>query len=802
MPKRSQVVSSVIGATFAGVAGAGYYWFFRRPLPQTHGGLKLKGLQGPVEVLRDRWGVPHVYAQNAPDLFFAQGFTHAQDRLWQMEFQRRVGSGRLSEVLGERTLKADRWLRILGFRRAAEETVKQLAPDNRELLAAYVAGINAHLASEPLPVEFSILRHTPEAWRMEDTLTWLKMMAWSLSVNWEAELLRAKLIERLGPEMAAALEPDNRDWPHIVPPGVDLHTIGLSALAAAEAARPYIGPDVGDGVGSNSWVLTGRRSASGKPLLANDMHLAMGIPAIWYENHLIGGEYNVTGVSLPGVPGVVAGHNGHLAWGVTAGFADVQDVYVEHLRDSADHGVEYEFQGAWRPATIHAEEIQIHGGQPVVERVIVTQHGPIINALAPQATGEEPLALRWTASQPCPALQGIFKIGRIHTCAEFQAALADITEPVLNFVFADTQGSIGYSYAGNIPRRAQPHGGVPVPGWTGDYEWQGFIPFEELPHLLNPAQDFIITANNRVVDASYPHYLGDDFSIGDRARRIHELLTGAEKLSVGDMQVMQFDLISPTARKVGQHLAQLTPQEPSLSAAVALFEGWEGELSAESPAAALYEVFMRRFISRVLDPKLGFLTLWYAGQGPNPVLTGGSVFGQRAWEWVQHLLAQPTSPWYDLGQGETRAQVLEQVLADSVAYLKKELGAEMSSWGWGRLHSLTLTHVLGTVKPLDTIFSRGPYPIGGDNTTVWATGAGTYHLDSSRIIGPPFRFVVDLADLRHAWGVMIPGQSGHPASLHYDDQINDWFGGIYHPILYERADIEAATKERLELLPA
>lgn len=802
MTKRSQVVTSVIGATVAGVAGAGYYWFFRRPLPQTHGALKLKGLHEPVEVLRDQWGIPHIYAHNAPDLFFSQGFIHAQDRLWQMEFQRRVGSGRLSEVLGERTLKADRWLRILGFERVAEETVKHMPAATRQLLDAYVAGVNAHLDSQALPVEFSILRFTPEAWRAEDTLVWLKMMAWSLSVNWEAELLRAQLIERLGAEMAAGLEPSPDFRPGIVPAELTLHRIGLSALTAAAAARPYTGPNAGDGVGSNSWVLAGRRSASGKPLLANDMHLTMGAPAIWYENHLVGEAFNVTGVSLPGVPGVIAGHNGQVAWGVTAGFADVQDIYVEHLRETPDGGVQVEFQGSWQDAIVFEEEIAVRGADTVVERVIVTPHGPIINSLAPQAAGEDPLALQWTANQPAPTLQGLFNIGRVGNAAAFQTALTEISEPVLNFVFADTQGNFGYTYAGRIPRRARAHGGVPVPGWTGTHEWQGMIPFEELPHLFNPERDFIITANNRVMEGDYAHDLGHDFSIGDRALRIQELLHGRARLTVGDMQVMQFDLVSPTARAVAQRLGQLETSEPKLARAAALLRAWDGELAADSAAAALYQVFMRRLITHLLDPKLGVLTPWYAGQSPNPVLTGGSVFGQRAWEWAQQVLAQPDSVWFDLGEGQAQAHVLQTVLGHSVAYLEKELGEDWGAWGWGRLHSLRLNHVLGSVKPLDALFSRGPFPIGGDNTTVWATGAGTHHLDSSRMISAPFRFVADLADLRHAWGVLIPGQSGHPASPHYDDQIEQWFDGVYHPMLYDRADVEAGCKERLQLTPA
>ncbi len=801
MSRRSQVVTSVVSATLASVAGASYYWFFRRPLPQIEGHLVVPGLKTEVEIIRDKWGVPHVYAHNEEDLFFAQGFVHAQDRLWQMEFQRRVGAGRLSEILGARTLKADRWLRILGFQRVAEEQVKNMAHDTHALLTAYAAGVNARMAVEPLPVEFSILRYPPEPWRPEDSLVWLKMMAWSLSANWEAELLRAKLIERLGPERAAELEPDDTRWARIIPPEVELDQIGLSALEAADSARPFMGPNVMEGVGSNNWVVAGSRTASGRPLLANDMHLAMGIPAVWYENHLIGGPYNVIGVSLPGAPGVVAGHNGHVAWGITAAIADVQDLYLERLRELPDGTVQYAFNGAWRDALVFEEEIQIKGEESVVERVIITHHGPIINNLAPHVTGEQPLALQWTSNQPTQTIQGIFSIGQVRSCQAFYAALREIAEPALNFVFADTQGNIGYALAGHIPVRAHGSSATPVPGWTGGYEWQGVIPFEALPHRLNPTEGYIVTANNRIVDRHYPYHIGNDFSMGDRALRIRELLVNDRDLTVEHMRRMQIDLVSPTARVVASYLRQLTSDDPDLQSAIALFQTWDGELEASSPAAALYEVFIRRCVHYLLRGHLDSLTPWYMGQGPNPFLTFGSIFGHRAWEWLQTVLGQPNASWFDLGPGITRDEVLRRVLRESMAYLHKELGPTPGDWSWGQLHQLHLNHALGATKPLDKIFSRGPFPIGGDNTTIWATGAGNHHLDSVKMISAPFRFVVDLGDLEHAWGVLIPGQSGHPASHHYDDQIPDWFAGEYHPMLYLRSEIEAQAEARLQLQP-
>ena len=370
-------------------------WLDRRRLPQTEGTLSLAGLEAPVEVLRDRWGVPHIYAQSRHDLMFAQGFVHAQDRLWQMDFQRRLVAGRLAEVLGAVALPVDRWFRVLGMRRTAEQEPALLGADARAALEAYALGVNACAGRGRLPLEFTLLGYRPEPWTVVDTLSWAKMMAWTLSVNWEAELLRAQLLARLGAERAAELEPRiAADQPLIVPPGVDYSVLGGAALERAAAARRFAGPGPGEGLGSNNWVLAGTRTASGAPLLANDMHLALAAPAIWYENHLVAPGMTMTGVTFPGIPGVVAGHNGSVAWGFTNGFPDVQDLYIEHLRRTDDGRVQYEYCGEWLDAQVIREELRVKGGQPVIEEVIVTRHGPIINSLAADLAGEQPLALR------------------------------------------------------------------------------------------------------------------------------------------------------------------------------------------------------------------------------------------------------------------------------------------------------------------------------------------------------------------------------------------------------------------------
>ncbi len=813
MNKRWSALGIILGV-MSGLIGAAYYWLVRRPLPQAQGVMRVPSLQAPVEIMRDRWGIPHIYAHNLRDLMFAQGFVHAQDRLWQMDWQRRLVAGRLSEIVGAATVPLDRWIRALGMRRVAEQEVALIDGEILANLHAYTAGVNRRIALGRLPIEFTLLRYEPEPWTVADTLSWVKMMSWGLSVNWEAELLRAQLIAHLGPDQAAELEPDypaNR--PYAVPPGVDYSALGQAALERAQASRPFTGPPARDGLGSNNWVLAGWRTASGKPLLANDMHLSINTPSIWYENHLcstnprLAEQLNVTGITLPGIPGVISGHNEHVAWGFTNGFADVQDLYIEHLRHTDEGRVQYEFKGEWLDAQVTRQEIGVRGSPPVFEDVVVTHHGPIINAMLQNAPAQQPLALRWTSLEPDTMICALYAMNRARDCIEFRQALRHWMAPIQNTVYADTQGNIGYSFPGKLPIRAKGQGRVPVPGWTGEYEWTGYVPFEELPHLYNPPQGYIATANNRVTDDNYPYFIGHDHCTSDRAQRIIELIEARPKIDLAYIQRMQFDLVLPAARIVAGYLRQLKTDDPELAAVVKLMQDWNGELAADNPAAAVYELFVQRSIHLMLADKLGQLTARYMGQGPTPVLHEGSIFGERAVEWLLQILAEPNSHWFDLGHGETRDDILRLALRETLDILQARLGPKPSDWAWGKLHTLSYIHPLGNVKPLDKLFNRGPYPVGGDANTVCAAGFGHRDLSGSEnvgakgLVGAPFRFIADLGDLRNSWGLLAPGQSGQPGSKHYDDQAQAWFEGHYHPMLFARDDIERAAKAVLWLKP-
>ena len=799
-------IGAAAGAATAAVGGAlaGLYTgLVRRPLPQRSGRVTVPGLGASVEVVVDTWGVPHITASSVADAARAQGYLHAQDRLWQMELNRRIVAGRLAELLGEPALPLDRWMRTLSLRHVAESELALHSATSRDLLDAYAGGVNARIAEGRLPVEFTLLRHRPEPWTPLDSLAWVKMMALTLSVNWEAEIVRARIIDAIGPELAAELEPDYASgMPYVIAEGIDYATIGQTALERSEAAEAVSGPAATDGLGSNNWVVHGSRTDTGAPLLANDMHLGLTMPGIWYENHVSAPGFEVSGVSFPGLPGVVSGHNTKVAWGFTNGFPDVQDLYVEHLRERGDV-VEYEFEGAWHPADVRAERIVVRGGEPVVERVVTTRHGPVINSLAPDHAGEQPLALRWTALEPSTMVDTLLDMNRAQSCDEMREALRGWHTPVQNVVYADVHGTIAHSYPGRIPVRAAGDGRTPVPGWTGEYEWTGYIPFDELPHQRNPESGIIVTANNRVVDDSYPYWLGADFVTGNRAARILEMLNEAETVGAGTFKQMHLDQVSISARRTVAALSGLASENPAVDEALRLMADWDGTLAPDSPEASIYALFSVTLTKRLLKPRMGDVADLYLGQGVTPVIAETSMLGERCREWLDGILDDSSSHWWDTGDGETREQQVLDAMADTVAELTRRFGADPVRWRWGRLHTLTFRHLLGARAPLDRLLNRGPYPMGGDGDTIWNSQTARHDpaQEDAVMIGPPFRFIADLADLGQSRGQLVPGQSGQVGSPHYADGIGPWLRGDYHPMLLDPAAVEGNAEASFTLVP-
>lgn len=805
--------TAATAAGLAGLAGGAYYLFMRRPLPKTNGTLRLADLHESVEIVTDRYGVPHIYAHNEDDLYLAQGYVHAQYRLWQMELNRRIGSGRLSEIFGELTIEADRFARRLGMHRAAAAGVSTLSPHSMRILNAYTRGVNAFISSHRnnLPIEFTLLRVNPAPWQPCDTIQWSKMMGWNLGGNWETEIVRARLVAKLGVERAAQLETGyDATHPLIIPPGVAYAGANLDMLEQYAALKQLSG--FGLLGGSNNWVVDGTMTTTGAPMLCNDPHLGQAAPSIWFECHLVAGDHDVVGASFPGAPGIVIGHNRHVAWGVTNAISDVEDLYIEKF--NPENPKQYEFMGHWEEAQVYREEIKVKGRQePVIEEVRVTRHGPILTSMKGSTdaqNGEQPvelpLALRWTGLEQHGIVDAIEKMALATNIDEFRSALRNWDVPAQNFVFADTHGKIGYLMAGAIPTRAKGQALLPQPGWTGEYEWTGLVPFEELPQITNPPQHFIVTANNRVIDDNYPHYITHEWLNGYRARRIRDLLTSKSKLSLSDMAAIQADQYSLPAEAIVPHMLSVAPRTQLAVQAQEILRIWNQVLTPSSAGAALYTTFLRKLEHIIFAAVLGDdedLLKGYLGTGTTLLaITNG--YSSRNKPLIIRLLNEQNDSWFAdsvLPNGpRTWTSALLSAFEAALDELQEKLGNDPARWQYGQIHKMTYAHPLGRVKPLDKIFNRGPYPVGGDIDTI-NMGAVSPTEPETVITVPSFRLIANLADLAASLSIHAPGQSGHPASKHYDDFIKPWLNAEHHPMLFDHEIIDEQAAGKLRMIP-
>lgn len=791
-----------------GLAGFGVgYATVRRAWPQINGTVQVPGLQAPVTVIRDQWGIPHIYASSLHDLLFAQGYVHAQDRFWQMEFWRRIGSGRLSEILGKSALAQDRFIRTLGWHRAAAQEWEQLDPETRAALEAYAEGVNAYISTHRgrLGLEFTLLgltgtRFDPEPWHPVHTITWGKVMAWNLGGNMDMELLRANIIARLGTPAAPVLMPPYpSDRPVIVPHPLLEGT--LRAVPEAVFTTRFLGE--GDGLGSNNWVIAGSRTETGKPLLANDPHLGIQMPSIWYEIGLHcepkGPDcpINVVGASFPGSPGVIIGHNDRIAWGVTNVNPDVQDLFIEKV--NPENPNQYEYRGRWEDMQIVREEIRVAGEEePVVVFARITRHGPIINDVVggeeeDWSFGWQPLALSWTALQPGTLMRSILLLDKAQNWEEFREALSYWDVPSQNFVYADGEGNIGYQTPGRIPIRAGGDGSVPVPGWTGEYDWVDYIPFDELPRAFNPPEGYIVTANHAVVRPDYPYLLTVDWSdrTGQRAQRITELIEELTPISIEDMQRMQGDNLPVWTRQVLPYvtaaLADYHDPRP-----LELLRNWDGQTTRDNAAAALFEVFRIHLVDRTFGDELG-----------ESLMRRSRSMALYA---LETLIADPQSPWFDdrmTPQVETRDDIIRQAMTDAIAELTERLGPNMGKWRWGDLHTATFKNqALGQsgIALIERIFNRGPVPVDGTLATVNNTAYSPSAPYEVRTV-PSYRQVIDAGNGSRSVSMHTTGQSGHPFHRHYDDMIDPWRNIQYHPMLWSRTEVEAQAEGILLLVP-
>jgi penicillin amidase len=765
----------------------------RRAVPDFTGTLRLRGLEHPVQIYRDRLGIPHIRAQSVHDAFLAQGFVHAQDRLWQMDHDRHRAHGRAAEYLGPSAVPQDALLRRLRLAASACADYDAVHPETRAMLEAYAAGVNAFLqAPTQLPIEYQLLDTTPEPWQPWDACAVFKVRHVFTGGGWQAKLWRARLLRHLGPEVTAKLyQDDSSSQPLIIPPGVDYHGPALNGLDVLRTAKALLDPVHDLDGGSNSWILAGHRTATGYPLLAGDPHRALDTPNVFYQNHLFCPAFDAVGLSFPGIPGFPHfGHNRAVAWCITTAMADYQDLYIERFHPSNPQL--YEFKGEWLQIQHHREVILVRGGQPVETDVSVTHHGPII--LGDPAQGSA-LALRYTATaEPNASFNALLPMLRATGADEFEEALRPWVDPCNNILFADIHGHIGYRTRGRVPMRSRANAWLPVPGWTGEHEWQGIIPFEAMPRLRDPEAGFIVTANNRIVDDTYPHYLALHYEPGFRARRIRDRLRSVTQASGPDMAAIHADRVSIPAQAFVAMLTRVEPMDARCAQVKTHLQGWDGAMAPDSVAATVYALCREQLMRLVVEPLLGPLAREALGGGLYGTLMPLSQLRERL------LTMMQTDDRTLLPAGENWASLLATALARTTAWLRQELGDDPQKWQWAHLHRTASRHPLVAVFPDLAAWLNPPsVATGGDGDTVQAasisTGTG-YTVGSTSVA----RFVFDLSDWqRSAWVVPL-GASGHPGSPHYADQATTWGAVQLYPMPYdwEQISAEAEMTQRLE----
>jgi penicillin amidase len=749
-------------------------------LARYQGRLALAGLRNAVRVRWDAFAIPHVSAADEIDLFFAQGFLHAQERLWQMELSRRFLQGRNAEIFGNlrlpwkelsyqfrdrTTVDLDYFMRLLGVAASADACLELLSESLRARLDAYCNGVNRYIDQcKKLPWEFRLLRHRPEVWRPQDTLTIGKGFALLLSTALYTRLNFLAVADKLKnrPDMLRDLLPGYPGSAPVIACAIGTHAGPLSSFANGVFAG------AGAGGASNSWALGATRSQTGGALLCNDPHLRLTLPSIWYLMHLRSAQeapdgYEVWGATIPGCPLVQIGRNRSIAWGITAAVCDDVEIYREKL-----HRLEpdrYLAGHDWNRLESRRELIAVRKSKAVERVVRRTRHGPVISDFSGVADAREILAVRWTAHEPSEEMRSLYGVNRASTWREFHESLRHHGAPSLNFVYADGAGNIGYALAGRIPARVSAPDLFPVPGWDKNNDWRGYIPFDQLPHLYNPTEGAVASANNGVTDAAYPYYLSRFFEPPHRFRRIGELLAAREKHSQRDMTAMQLDDLSLQAKELIASLKfglEQIPGDEALQKAAAALLAWDGRCGENSIGAAVFHVFHHRLLANLLTPDLGEELFAAYVEILNQCIVP-----------TDRILADAHSKWF---AGRSRSELVALALRQACADIEKALGPEISSWRWGKIHTLHMNHSLGRIPFLSNLLGIGPLPAPGNGTTL---NIGFYRHSNpyAQTVGASLRFFVDMSNAGSAEFILPSGQSGHPWSPHYADQTELWVKG-------------------------
>ena len=745
-------------------------------------------LESGVEILRDKWGIPHIFAESEHDLFFGYGYAMGQDRLWQLDYFRRQAQGRLSEIMGPEVrpratgdaitpLQRDTIARTIGFRRIARSNLKKLPSETLKRLQSFSDGINAARGAcgDALPIEFSLLGYAPEKWIPLDSLSIWVQFQYYLTVRLPVIVLPEVARQTLGdgPLFEAFLTVEASDE-SILPPG---------SYAASRSGVEPPGDVVGDpdgSAGSNNWVVAGRRSASGTPLLASDPHIAFNAVSCWYEAHLSGAGFNLAGAAYIGVPGVIFGRNERVAWGITNNICSQRDLYQE--KTDPDHPDQFLYDGTWEQSRVTVERIAIKNDEPVDLHVRFSRNGPIVDDILPPLGRETgPVSLRWVGATFCDEVTSLLAANRATTCDEFREAMRGWRAPTLSWVFADADDHIGYQCVGRIPVRENWNRGYRR-GWDPEDQWRALIPFDGMPALSDPPDGWIRTANNRTAPDDYPYPLSGTWATGYRARRIRNVLEEKTVLSRDDSSQLQMDTYSLRAEEVIPHLLELlgTVEDSKIRETLDLLRSWNRRMDPGEVGAAIFEIFFAKWEQAVSRQRF---------QGDAGAPMAGALAGLSV-----QLLAEDRSGWFS---GADRGEIASATLKDTLRDLSARLGPDMSSWSWGRIHTVVLAHCLSNLGDLGKLLDRGGQPVGGSGTTVCNTGYDPTYMAA---MGANYRLVVEVgSDPTVLWSVDATGQSGHPGSPNYADQLPEWLASRRHAIDLDRDRVLREARTRLKL---
>ncbi|MDH4218067.1 MAG: penicillin acylase family protein [Candidatus Aminicenantes bacterium] len=787
--KKLKIAGIVLIVLIGIVAAAGALFvrsMARRGLPDYDVTVELSGFTGEVVVYRDAFGIPHVYAPNEDDLYRAVGYCMAQDRLWQMDLLRRVCTGRLSEIFGEDLVETDLLMRSLRMPEKSRMVLERTESILVNALQAFAEGVNQFIEAHQrkLPPEFSILGYKPEKWLPEHSLHLVGYMGWDLRLSWDEEVVLDRIRKKFGEDMAKELLPDMDFQRTLVYPEFE------STLLSANKWLQRLGLVIFNA--SNNWAISGEKSVTGKPLLANDMHLDLNAPGIWYQMHqVVEGKLNVTGLVLPGQPFIVAGHNERIAWGFTNVMVDNTDFYLEKL--NPENPNQYELNGKWKEIEVRTEEIAIKGGQTAREELRFTLRGPIISRFHDVTDGA--ISMRWIGNDYSDEMRTIYLLNRAKNWDEFKNAMKTFISVSQNTVYADVDGNIGLYCCAGVPIRKGGDSNAILPGWTDEFDWQGIVPFEELPHSFNPEIGFVASANNKTVSEDYPHYISRWFFPSYRNDRIREMLGEREMFSIEDFKRMHADHKSKLVEGIKGILTSDLEKSDEWSEleeqALELYSSWDGSLSKTSPEASIFETFLCLFAENMLRDEMG--NELYRKFLSSQLLRDFAI---------RNFLSKRDSLWSDDvrtgGIKETLEEIVQKSFRDTVSTLRAELGADPTDWQWGKIHQLTLVHPLGNVKLLDWLFqfSRGPYEVGGSFHTVCPY---VYLLNEPFEVtnGASHRHIYSLSNWDESLTILPTGVSGIPASPHYCDQTRLYLENHYRSDYFSKELIQKNARYQM-----